>query len=139
VSACLHHIRSIERLLLSGPIVRIGPNELHCNDPAFVDETYASSGRKSNKQAHYLGVLVGLTRNTSLDSVDHDLHRICRDAINKFFSRSQITKLEPEMRRITQSLCDKSLSECTSRASDQTLLRLALHCSSSLPAVKEYG
>lgn len=111
MSAWFHHIRPTKCLLLSGPIVRIGPNELHCNDPAFVDEIYASSGRKRNKQDHYLGVLVGLTRSTSFGSVDHDLHRIRRNAMNKFFSRSQITKLEPEMRKLTQLLCDKLLSE----------------------------
>jgi cytochrome P450 len=95
----------------AGPLVRIGPNELHCNDPSFIDEIYASSGRKRDKQAHYLSALVGPARQTSFGAIEHDLHRIRRNALNKFFSRAQITRLEPEMRRLAHRLCDKLLSE----------------------------
>lgn len=121
--------------------MRIGPNELHCNDPAFIDEIYASSGRKRNKQAHYLGVLVGLTRKTSFGTIDHDLHRLRRNAMNKFFSRTQITKLEPEMKKLTQLLCDKLLSTCAvfssrprlSTAANQVLTRPDLSATSIRP------
>jgi cytochrome P450 len=95
---------------LSGPVVRIGPNEIHCNDAAFVDEIYAAGGRKRNKQAHYLGVLAGPTTKSAFGTLDHDLHRIRRNAMNKFFSRAQITRLEPEMLKLTQLLCDKLIS-----------------------------
>jgi hypothetical protein len=37
-----------------GPIVRINSDELHCNDPQFIDEIYAACGRKRNKVLHYL-------------------------------------------------------------------------------------
>ncbi|KAJ8116515.1 hypothetical protein OPT61_g2076 [Boeremia exigua] len=104
-----HEIRKMHESCLKGPVVRIGPNELHCNDPAFTDEIYASSGRKRNKQTHNAGVIVGLMRKSSFGSIDHDLHRMRRNAINKFFSRAQITKLEPEMKKLTQTLCDKLL------------------------------
>lgn len=94
-----------------GPVVRIGPNELHCNDPGFIDEIYTSAGRKRNKQAHYLGILTGPSRNTAFSAVEHDLHRVRRSALNKFFSRAQITKLEPEIKKLTGQLCDKLLSK----------------------------
>jgi hypothetical protein len=32
-----------------GPVIRINPDELHCSDPAFTDEIYASSGRVRDK------------------------------------------------------------------------------------------
>lgn len=44
---------------IQGPIVRISPDELHCNDSAFYDEIYAAAGRKRNKQAHFLNMLAG--------------------------------------------------------------------------------
>ena len=94
----------------SGPVVRISPDELHCNDAAFVDEIYAAAGRKRNKQVHNLNVLAGPTTKATFGTLDHDLHRVRRNAMNKFFSRAQITRLEPEMLKLTQSLCDKLLS-----------------------------
>lgn len=35
-----------------GPLVRINPNEIHCNDINFSDEIYAVGGRKRDKPAH---------------------------------------------------------------------------------------
>lgn len=35
-----------------GPLVRISPNEIHCNDMNFSDDIYALGGRKRNKPAH---------------------------------------------------------------------------------------
>lgn len=35
-----------------GPIVRISPNEVHCNDWRFIDEIYASGSRKRDKPLH---------------------------------------------------------------------------------------
>lgn len=39
-------------LSISGPIVRISPNEVHCNDIQFADEIYALGGRKRDKPLH---------------------------------------------------------------------------------------
>lgn len=93
-----------------GPLVRIGPNELHCNDPAFIDEIYASSGRKRDKQVHYLAVLAGPSTKSAFGTEDHDLHRIRRSAMNKFFSRADIMRLEKEILELTNLMCDKFIS-----------------------------
>lgn len=37
-----------------GPIVRINPHEVHCNDVAFVDEIFSSGGRKRDKPQHQI-------------------------------------------------------------------------------------
>ncbi|GJD01161.1 cytochrome P450 [Colletotrichum higginsianum] len=37
-----------------GPIVRINPHEVHCNDVNFADEIYAVSGRKRDKPVHQI-------------------------------------------------------------------------------------
>jgi hypothetical protein len=42
----------IRRLTALGPIVRINPHEVHCNDARFSDEIYAVGGRKRNKPLH---------------------------------------------------------------------------------------
>lgn len=45
---------SIDVDVVSGPIVRISPNETHCNDVAFSDEIYAVGGRKRDKPLHQI-------------------------------------------------------------------------------------
>ncbi|KUI60841.1 Trichodiene oxygenase [Cytospora mali] len=92
-----------------GPIVRISPDELHCNDAAFYDEIYAAAGRKRDKQAHFLNMIAGPLTVSAFGTADHDLHRIRRRALDKFFSRQQILKLETEINGLTQRLCHKLL------------------------------
>lgn len=33
----------------TGPIIRINPNEVHFNDPEFIDTLYPAGGRLTNK------------------------------------------------------------------------------------------
>lgn len=42
------------KLTVAGPIVRINPNEVHCNDANFAEEIYAVSGRKRDKPVHQI-------------------------------------------------------------------------------------
>ncbi|KAF2852137.1 cytochrome P450 [Plenodomus tracheiphilus IPT5] len=92
-----------------GPIVRINPNELHCNDVSFADEIYAVGGRRRDKPLHQInGSALG---QAGFGTVDHDLHRLRRIPLAKFFSRAMITQLEPEIHGLVQKLCDKLLSQ----------------------------
>ena len=50
---------SARLMILVGPIVRINPEELHCNDPGFIDDIYPSGGRKRNKPKWQLGFADG--------------------------------------------------------------------------------
>ncbi|XXG98627.1 hypothetical protein Hte_004952 [Hypoxylon texense] len=64
-----------------GPIIRINPNEVHCNDAQFVDEIYAGGGRKRDKPLHQVSG-----------------------------SATQITRLEPQIQLLVQRFCDKLLA-----------------------------
>ncbi|KAI1075379.1 putative cytochrome P450 [Whalleya microplaca] len=102
-----HEIKKMHKKY--GPIVRINPEELHCDDPDFTDEIYAGSGRVRDKQQHYLNTVHGPLASSSFATVSHETHRIRRSAVNKFFSRAQMMKLEPEIHDLAQQLCDKIL------------------------------
>lgn len=90
-----------------GPVVRINPEELHFNDIAFVDEIYAGRGRKRDKQMHSLGSMAGPILLSAHATASHDLHRIRRSAVNKFFSRASIARLEGMIKSLAGRLCDK--------------------------------
>ncbi|KAJ0159761.1 Trichodiene oxygenase [Colletotrichum tanaceti] len=92
-----------------GPIVRINPHEVHCNNVNFADEIYAVSGRKRDKPVHQInGSALGVS---GFGTVDHDLHRVRRGPLAKFFSRSMISRLEGDVHDLVQKLCDKLLAQ----------------------------
>ncbi|KAL6703424.1 hypothetical protein ACN47E_009683 [Coniothyrium glycines] len=92
-----------------GPIVRINPNEVHCNDIRFAEEIYAVGGRKRDKPVHQInGSALG---QAGFGTIDHDLHRIRRIPLARFFSRAMIVRLEPEIHELAQKLCDKMLAQ----------------------------
>ncbi|OTA59664.1 cytochrome P450 [Hypoxylon sp. EC38] len=90
-----------------GPIVRISPDEIHCNDLNFVDEVYAASNRKRDKPMHW--VHGSAHTQSAFATSDHDLHKIRRGPLTKFFSRGMIAQLEGDIHRLAQRLCDKLL------------------------------
>ncbi|KAJ8111309.1 hypothetical protein OPT61_g6064 [Boeremia exigua] len=102
-----------------GPIVRISPHEVHCNDISFADEIYAVGGRKRDKPVHQInGSAIG---QAGFGTADHDLHRIRRPPVAKFFSRGMIARLEPDIKDLVQKLCDKLLRESGRKAFDITM------------------
>lgn len=92
--------------------MRINPDELHCNDPAFTDEIYASGGgRIRDKWTHQLNTgAVGPVAVTGFATVSHELHRVRRNAMNNYFSRQQMLKLEGEVLEFAQRTADKMLT-----------------------------
>ena len=43
-------------------------------------------------------------------TIDHDIHRMRRNALAKFFSRARVTQLEPKVHKLAERLCDKILN-----------------------------
>lgn len=102
-----------------GPIVRINPDELHCDDPYFTDEIYAGPGRIRDKWKHQLNTGgAGPVSVTGFSTVGHELHRSRKAAFSKFFSRQQMLKLEGEVDEFAQMTVDKMLRAAGGSAFD---------------------
>jgi len=93
-----------------GPIVRISPNETHCIDPNFADEIFALGNRKRAKPVHQSRGN-GADAQSVFTTHDHDLHRIRRVPIAKFFSNAMIERLEGEILENVNKLTSKILKE----------------------------
>ncbi|KAK7963611.1 hypothetical protein PG988_010585 [Apiospora saccharicola] len=91
----LHSSGVLNSCPMLGPIVRINPEELHCLDSSFVNEIYPGGGRIRDKHRHYLNANVGPVAVTAFGSETHELHRMRRGPLNRFFSKAQMAKLEP--------------------------------------------
>ncbi|KAI1440492.1 cytochrome P450 [Annulohypoxylon stygium] len=90
-----------------GPIIRISPDEVHCSDINFVDEIYAVGNRKRDKPLHLIS---GSAHTESgFGTIDHNLHKLRRGPVAKFFARGMISRLEGDIHNLTQALCDKLL------------------------------
>jgi cytochrome P450 len=81
-----------------GPIVRIGPEEVHIQDADFYSEIYANAARKRDKYPFYIWPVRTVSdkygNHAAFFTVDHDLHRRRRNILNHFFSKKNIHDLE---------------------------------------------
>ena len=89
---------------LLGPIIRINPTELHINDPDYYDTLYNREG-KWEKNPFYVNSFGNLL--SGFGTVDHDLHRLRRSAINPFFSKQKVAALQPVIQQLADKLCKK--------------------------------
>jgi cytochrome P450 len=102
-----------------GPIVRINPNETHCNDVVFADEIYAVGGRKRDKPVHQVNSSISIAA-SGFATRDHDMHRTRRVPVAKFFSHSMVDKLERDIHPFVDKLCTKILAESGKQPIDIT-------------------
>ena len=73
------------------------------NDVDFLDEIYAPSFRRRDKYAHQTRTLpVPLSVGVS---IQHDLHRKRREALNPFFSKRSVQSLGPMISAKVDLLC----------------------------------
>lgn len=87
-----------------GPIVRINPWEVHVADPEFFSELYAGPGRRRDKWNFYTQQF-GAPQ-SALATVDHNLHRLRRSALNPFFSTQSVRNLQPVIEERVDALLD---------------------------------
>lgn len=86
-----------------GPIVRINPYELHVRDSDFYDELYAPASKKRDKYASWIVLSGG--KGSSFATVEHEHHRLRRSALNQFFSKRSVGRLEPVIVDKIERLC----------------------------------
>ena len=86
-----------------GPVIRINPQELHVADPAFYDTVYAGPSRRTAKW-EYSARMFG-TSLAAVGTTSHELHRVRRSALNSFFSKRSISRLEPTIQRVVDHAC----------------------------------
>jgi hypothetical protein len=79
-------------LTSEGPIVRIGPDQLHVSDPDFLLSIFAPSGKRRNKYGP--GARIFGNSEASIATIDHELHRLRRGAAGKYFSKEGIRQAE---------------------------------------------
>ena len=111
--------------MLSGPIVRIRPDVLHVNDEAFLDTLYTGSGKRRHK--YKVAVTTYATPGSSVGTEHHEVHRIRCAALNPFFSKQSIRRLDP----ILQETLGKVLDHLTRHASSAEPLKMRLLYSAS--------
>ncbi|KAF3479504.1 uncharacterized protein GIQ15_06480 [Arthroderma uncinatum] len=86
-----------------GPIIRINSKSLHIHDPEYYSTVYAGGGRKVNKE---ISSVAGYTfPQSSLSTIDHDLHRRRRAVIGAYFSQRAIMDMEPFINERLDTLC----------------------------------
>lgn len=76
-----------------GPVIRINPRELHVSPPEYYEKIYAGSGKKRNKY-DWFTAQIGIP-DSLFATVDHDTHRMRRQALNPFFSMAAVRRLQP--------------------------------------------
>lgn len=77
----------------TGPVIRISPTEIHVSDPDFYNVLYAGGSQRRDKD---LFVVRGFyCPDSEFCTQDHDLHRMRRMALNPFFSKQAVQRLEP--------------------------------------------
>lgn len=66
--------------------------------------------KTSKIQVAWLIVRIISAEAATFSTTNHDVHRIRRGALNKFFSRAQVSRLEPTIRDMAECLCEKILT-----------------------------
>ncbi|KAL1970872.1 hypothetical protein VTN77DRAFT_2706 [Rasamsonia byssochlamydoides] len=89
-----------------GPIVRINPEELHVSDPDFYALLYSQSQQQKRNKTTLYSKQFG-TPGAAIGTVDHHVHRRRRAALNPFFSKASVYRLEPVIQEKLNEMLDR--------------------------------
>ena len=99
------HLRKLHQEY--GPIIRINPYELHVSDPSFYDALYASATRGEKRNKWNFFVRQFGTTDSIFATIDHDMHRMRRAPLNRFFSTASVRRLQPVIDERAQQLVER--------------------------------
>ena len=102
-----------------GPIIRIGPDEVHVDDPKYYSEMYGSPTHHRNKSPlWYWMVGTGEFGDLSMFmTMDHHMHRMRRSGLGTYFSKQKTRELEPRVRDKVLLLRKRLLDHAATRES----------------------
>ncbi|KAI0399650.1 putative cytochrome P450 [Xylaria palmicola] len=89
-----------------GPIVRVNPWELSIRDPEFYNELYVSAGKRRTNLISKNRAGLGMSDAISTTS-SHELHQLRRKAVENFFSRQSVSRMEAGIHDEARSLDEK--------------------------------
>ncbi|KAL1649444.1 hypothetical protein SLS58_001499 [Diplodia intermedia] len=94
-----------------GPIVRLGPNEVHISDPSYWDVLYNSTNKLDKSAPFYCfdgsANITGVELMDAVTTVKHEVHRKRRGAISKFLSAANVSRLEPRTHVHLKKMLDR--------------------------------
>lgn len=88
-----------------GPIIRVGPREIHIKDSNYYDEIYTSNARRREKDLNWVAQFD--LEGTAFASITTESHRQRRAPLERFFSKQAITNMEPTIQKSVQQLSDR--------------------------------
>ncbi len=91
-------------ITLLGPIIRIGPNEVHIKDSQFFDSIYNVTTKLDKCGWFYRFTN---TPYGSFGTIKAEDHRLRRGAVGKHFSPASIIRLDPLITQAVSTLCQR--------------------------------
>ncbi|KAL4745018.1 hypothetical protein BDW72DRAFT_211875 [Aspergillus terricola var. indicus] len=96
-----------------GPIIRIGPDEVHIKDSSYMDEVYPNDHRRKRNKSPLFFWMVGTNEfgdHSAGATIDHDAHRVKRASMAPYFSARMVQDLEPRILAKVQQLREKIIA-----------------------------
>ena len=103
----LFHVEELHKIY--GPVVRINPDEVQVNDAEFFGTVFTSGHARREK--HHPQIRANGSPGSVSSAVSHELHRMRRNALNPFFSKRSVTRLEQIIQDKVERLCE-GISQC---------------------------
>ncbi|KAJ4355384.1 uncharacterized protein N0V89_003400 [Didymosphaeria variabile] len=97
-----------------GPIIRINPFHVHIHDHSYLDTIYATGNAHKRDRcswSHHSGAKT--FSGAMLEAMDHDLHKMRRNATSGFFSKRNVQALEPLIINTTNRLLARLKQDMT--------------------------